>query len=56
MLFAVFGYLFFGRDTQSVITKNLNPGALADSVRVTLSISLFFTYAIQLFPGTSSVD
>lgn len=47
----MFGYLFFGKATESVITKNLNPGALADSLRITLSISLFFTYAIQLFPG-----
>jgi len=48
--------LFFGKETHAVITRNLAAGALTDSVRVSLSVSLFFTYAIQLYPVSELFD
>ena len=56
ILFGVLGYLFYGDNVRSVITDNLASGALSDAVRVSLSISLFFTYAIQLFPVSDMAD
>lgn len=38
-------------ETYAIITRNLDEGALSKSVRVSLSISLLFTFVIQLFPG-----
>ena len=54
--FGILGYLFFGDDTQSVITSNLGSGHLATSVKVALCISLFFSFAIQMFPVSRMCD
>lgn len=48
--------MFFGDSVHSVITDNLNAGGIADAVRVTLCISLFFTYVIQIFPVSEVLD
>ena len=56
VLFGVLGYLFYGSEVHSVITDNLRPGPLTDAVRVSLSISLVFSYAIQLFPVSEIID
>ena len=56
IVFGVLGYLFYGDNVRSVITDNLASGALSDAVRVSLSISLFFSYAIQLFPVSDMAD
>jgi amino acid permease len=56
VVFGVFGYLFYGDAVESVITKNLTAGGLSNAVRISLSISLFFTYAIQMFPVSEIVD
>jgi proton-coupled amino acid transporter len=54
--FAILGYLFFGEDTQAPISNNLSEGHLGDSVKLTLSLSLYFTYAIQMFPVSDLCD
>lgn len=56
VVFGVLGVLFYGDQVSSVITNNLGGGALSDAVRISLSISLFFTYLIQLFPVSEIVD
>jgi len=56
IVFASLGYLFFGNQINSEITKNLDPGALADTVKGSLSVSLFFSYGIQMFPVTEMLD
>lgn len=55
-MFGVLGFLFYGDSVHSVITDNLGSGAISDSVRISLSISLVFTYAIQMFPVTEFAD
>jgi len=56
MSFAIIGYLFYGKKTFSIITKNLDAGPLATAVRILLSTSLFFTYVIQMFPVSELLD
>lgn len=64
LLFIVFGvgcYISFGEETDSVITLNLPTDNTADHavtmfVRVILSVALFFTYPIQMFPVSEIVD
>src|SRR3954471_16011629 len=53
---SVWCYVFFGNSTQSVITKNLQPGGLTFAVKIFLSASLLFSYAIQMFPVTEMMD
>jgi len=53
---SVWCYVFFGNATQSVITKNLQPGGLTYAVKIFLSTSLLFSYAIQMFPVTEMID
>ena len=50
MVFGVMGYVFFGTEVSAVITENLGSSVTARVVRVSLSVSLVLTYAIQFFP------
>jgi proton-coupled amino acid transporter len=50
LLFGVMGYVFFGAAVNAVITENLGASVTARVVRVSLSLSLVLTYAIQFFP------
>ncbi len=54
--FSVLGYMFFGEDTSSPVIDSLPTGTLLDAIKIALSISLFFTFAIQMFPATSFFD
>lgn len=56
LVFASIGYSFFGSSVHSVITKNLNAGFVTTALRISLSVSLFFTYIIQLFPISDLFD
>lgn len=56
IVFSVLCYIFFGPYTNSVITQNLESGALTVSVKLCLSLSLLFSYAIQLYPVTQMFD
>jgi solute carrier family 36 (proton-coupled amino acid transporter) len=55
-IFGSLGYIFYGDQTQSVITKNLSESTLSDSVKLSLCLALFLTYAVQMFPVTSVMD
>jgi proton-coupled amino acid transporter len=54
--FALLGVLFYGRSVNSSITQNMTAGAATDTVRVALSISLFFSFVIQMFPVLEITD
>jgi len=56
VLFGVLGYLFYGAHVHSLITDNLTKGPLSDAVRISLSLSLFMSYIIQMFPVTDMAD
>jgi len=56
VVFGALGVLFYGKAVHSIITNNLQDGPLANAVRVSLSLSLFFSYAIQLFPVSELID
>ena len=56
VVFACVGYVFYGDRVNSVITKNLTPGNISNAVRISLCISIWFTYVIQLFPVVSFTD
>lgn len=53
---AVFGYLFYGEHTLSPVIGNLEPGPLADSVKIALCISLYITFGLQCFPVSHFFD
>eukprot|EP00761_Pharyngomonas_kirbyi_P006626 gb/GECH01006634.1/.p1 GENE.gb/GECH01006634.1/~~gb/GECH01006634.1/.p1 ORF type:complete len:440 (+),score=59.47 gb/GECH01006634.1/:1-1320(+) len=51
IMFALFGYVFFGEDTCSDITLNLpTSGVVPALVKISLSLELLFTYPIALWP------
>ena len=56
ILFGVFGYLFWGPAVLAPVTGNLTAGIASDAVRVSLCISLFFSFVLQLFPVTDISD
>ena len=56
ILFGVFGYLFYGEAVVAPVTGNLTAGTASDAVRVSLSISLFFSYILQMFPVNDISD
>lgn len=56
MAVAILGYLFYGSHTQSPVIGNLEPGVLADSVKIALSISLYITFGLQCFPVSHFFD
>eukprot|EP01006_Ploeotia_vitrea_P052571 TRINITY_DN67704_c7_g1_i1.p1 TRINITY_DN67704_c7_g1~~TRINITY_DN67704_c7_g1_i1.p1 ORF type:complete len:444 (+),score=153.71 TRINITY_DN67704_c7_g1_i1:179-1333(+) len=49
LVFAVSGYMFFGPDTDSVITINTH-GSVGVALQLSLSIVLLSTYVVQIFP------
>jgi solute carrier family 36 (proton-coupled amino acid transporter) len=55
-IFGCLGYLFYGDETKSVITKNLSTNFLTGSVKVSLCIALLLTYTLQMFPVSSIMD
>jgi amino acid permease len=44
------GYLFYGVDTEAPLTKNLIPGTLTNTVKYSLSMTIFITFAMAVFP------
>ena len=54
--FGSLGYLFYGDAVVAPVTGNLTPGIASDAVRVSLCISLFFSYILQLFPVVDISD
>eukprot|EP00735_Rhodelphis_limneticus_P008302 TRINITY_DN211_c0_g1::TRINITY_DN211_c0_g1_i1::g.1613::m.1613 TRINITY_DN211_c0_g1::TRINITY_DN211_c0_g1_i1::g.1613 ORF type:complete len:442 (+),score=24.63,sp/F4ILY9/AVT3B_ARATH/29.93/9e-38,Aa_trans/PF01490.13/3.2e-59 TRINITY_DN211_c0_g1_i1:82-1407(+) len=53
---ASIGYLCFGEDTHAIIFKDLGSGAVANFVKVTMSISILFNYPLSLLPATNMLD
>jgi proton-coupled amino acid transporter len=56
LLFGSLGYVFYGEAVSATITANLSGGAVSDAVRVSLCISLFFSYILQMFPVVDISD
>ena len=57
VVFGTMGVLFYGSSLkQDGITGNLTVGAASDAVRVSLCVSLFFSYILQLFPVVDITD
>ena len=56
IVFGALGYLFYGEAVLAPVTGNLTPGTASDAVRVSLSISLFFSYILQMFPVNDISD
>lgn len=44
------GYLFYGDATDAPLIKNLTPGALTQTVQISLSITIFITFAMAVYP------
>lgn len=56
VIFGSLGYLFYGSNINATITFNLTQGAMADSVKVSLSLSLYFSFILQMFPVVDISD
>lgn len=56
IVFGSLGYLFYGPAVNPSITANLSPGVVSDAVRVSLCLSLFFSYILQMFPVVDISD
>lgn len=57
VLFGSLGYLFFGEDTDPIITNNLGrSSAIVIVVRLALVFELILTYPVQLFPVTIIIE
>ena len=57
VVFGTMGVLFYGSSLkQDGITGNLTVGIASDAVRVSLCVSLFFSYILQLFPVVDITD
>jgi proton-coupled amino acid transporter len=54
--FSIFGYLFFGNSVASPIINSLPDDALTDTVKISLSIAIFFTFVLQTFPASTFFD
>jgi amino acid permease len=53
---AVSGYLFWGSDVASPVLGSLHAGWHADSVKVALSLSIFFTFVLMVLPASEFFD
>jgi len=49
-LFGVLGYITFQEGTKEIITLNLGAGAVTILVKFSLSLGLYFTYPLMMFP------
>jgi len=49
-VFGVLGYIAYGPETKEIITLNLGAGVPTKVVKVALSVGLFFTYPLMMFP------
>ena len=57
VVFGTMGVLFYGGHLkQDGVTSNLTLGTASDAVRVSLCISLFFSYILQMFPVVDITD
>ena len=57
VVFGTLGVLFYGSHLkQDGITGNLTVGTASDAVRVSLCVSLFFSYILQMFPVVDITD
>ena len=57
VVFGTMGVLFYGSHlAQDGITSNLTVGTASDAVRVSLCVSLFFSYILQMFPVVDITD
>lgn len=53
--FSIFGYVLF-RDVKSPIISSLPDDWLTDTVKISLSIAIFFTFVLQTFPAALFFD
>jgi len=56
VLFGVLGYIAYGADTREIITLNLGEGLPPKIVKIGLSLGLFFTYPLMMFPVFSIME
>ncbi len=56
LFFSIFGYLFFGENVGSPIIVSLPDDALTATVKISLSVAIFFTFVLQTFPASTFFD
>ena len=56
IVFGAMGYVLYGDAVVAPVTGNLTPGLASDAVKVSLCVSLFFSYILQLFPVVDISD
>jgi len=56
VIFGTLGYIAYTTETKEIITLNLGEGIPTKIVKVALSIGLFFTYPLMMFPVYTIVE
>lgn len=56
LIFGTLGYLAYGQETREIITLNLGGGLATDIVKMSLSLALYLTYPLMMFPVFSIVE
>lgn len=56
LIFGILGYLAYGDSTKEIITLNLGNGTMTHLVQLALSIGLYFTYPLMMYPVFSIVE
>jgi len=56
IVFGALGFMFFGDDTNSIITINLGINVESDVIKVALSMILVFAYPLQMFPAVNIME
>lgn len=56
IIFGICGYLAYGDSTMDIITRNIEGNFFQSKVKLFLSVSLFFTYPVMMFPVSLIID
>ena len=56
IIFGICGYLAYGVSTMDIITRNIEGSFLQSKLKIFLSVSLFFTYPVMMFPVSLILD
>jgi len=56
IIFGVAGYVSYGAETDKIITLNMPDGVFPSIVKACLSLSLFFTFPVMMFPVSTLLE
>ena len=56
IIFGICGYMAYGESTMGIITQNIEGNFLQTKVKLFLSVSLFFTFPVMMFPVSLIID